>query len=87
MQLQLLLRLALFWGLYRWVPNAQVNAWAAFWGAVVATAGWELATNGFAFYLSSGLASYELVYGSLGTIVGLMFWIYLGSLVTCLAPI
>ncbi|MBN1995144.1 MAG: YihY/virulence factor BrkB family protein [Anaerolineae bacterium] len=80
--LPVLLRLALFWGLYRWVPNAQVSGWAAFWGAVLATTGWELATNGFAFFLSSGLASYELVYGSLGTIVGLMFWIYLGSLIT-----
>jgi membrane protein len=80
--LPILLRLALFWGLYRWVPNTQVSGVAALWGALLATTGWELATNGFSFYLSSGLASYELVYGSLGTIVGLMFWIYLGSLVT-----
>jgi membrane protein len=78
----LLLRLALFWGLYRWIPTVQVGSMAAFWGAVVAATGWELATNGFSFYLSSGLANYDLVYGSLGTIVGLMFWIYLGNLVT-----
>ncbi len=80
--LPILLRLALFWGLYRWVPNAHVSGAAAFWGAVVATIGWELATSGFAFFLSSGLARYEIVYGSLGTIVALMFWIYLGSLIT-----
>ncbi|MBN1217784.1 MAG: YihY/virulence factor BrkB family protein [Anaerolineae bacterium] len=64
------------------MPNAQVSALAAFWGALVATTGWELATTGFIFSLSSGLARYELVYGSLGTIVGLMFWIYLDGLVT-----
>jgi len=32
--------------------------------------------------LSRGLVRYELVYGSLGTIVGLMFWIYLISTIT-----
>ena len=47
-----------------------------------AAAGWEIITLGFTWYLGSGLVQYELVYGSLGTIVGLMFWIYLGSLIT-----
>jgi membrane protein len=29
--------------------------------------------------VSSGLAPYQVVYGSLGTIVALIFWIYLSS--------
>ncbi|NJO94599.1 MAG: hypothetical protein HC820_10210 [Hydrococcus sp. RM1_1_31] len=31
--------------------------------------------------MSSGLARYQLVYGSLGTVVALMLWIYLSSVV------
>jgi len=37
------------------------------------------ATAGFAWYLSSGLSKYRLVYGSLGSIVALMFWLYVTS--------
>jgi len=36
-------------------------------------------TAGFAWYLSSGLSKYRLVYGSLGSIVALMFWLYVTS--------
>jgi membrane protein len=36
-------------------------------------------TAGFTWYLDSGFARYELIYGWLGTIVILMFWIYLNS--------
>jgi len=71
-----------FLGLYRWVPNTQVRWWEAFWGALVGTLGGEVATKGFTWYLSSGLVQYELVYGSLGAIVALMLWIYIGGLIT-----
>jgi len=42
----------------------------------------QITTVGFAWYISSGLARYELVYGSLGAIVALMLWIHLNSLIT-----
>ncbi len=71
----------LFLGLYRWVPSVAVRWSEAFWGALVAALGWEAATSGFSWYLGSGLARYELVYGSLGAIVALMFWIYISSLI------
>jgi membrane protein len=69
-------------GLYRWVPNTTVRWWEAFWGALVATLAGGIATNGFTWYLSSGIAQYELVYGSVGAIVALMLWIYIGGLIT-----
>lgn len=72
----------LFLALYLWVPNTKVERTAAFWGAVVAALAWEVAANGFAWYLRSGLVRYELVYGSLGAVVALMFWIYWGSWIT-----
>jgi membrane protein len=77
---RLLVFLALL-GLYRWVPNTQVRWTEAFWGALIATPAGEIVTNGFAWYLSTGLARFELVYGSLGTVVVLMLWIYIDALV------
>jgi membrane protein len=69
-------------GLYRWVPNTKVRWSEAFLGALVAMPAGEIATNGFAWYLGSGIPRYELVYGSLGTVVALMLWIYIGVWVT-----
>jgi membrane protein len=69
----------LFLALYRWVPNEEVPWRAAFCAALVVALAWEIAANAFAWYVSSGLARYQIVYGSLGTVVALMFWIYLSS--------
>ncbi|MGR3809024.1 YihY/virulence factor BrkB family protein [Jiulongibacter sp. NS-SX5] len=42
-----------------------------------------LATNGFSYYLSN-FNSYNKLYGSIGTLIGLMVWIYLISLIIIL---
>lgn len=75
----LLLNLSMFMALYMWVPNTDVPRSAALWAGLIAAVAWETAKRGFAWYLNSGLVQYELVYGSLGTVVALMFWIYLSS--------
>jgi membrane protein len=77
--LPLFIKFVLFLAIYRWLPNAQVGWRAALVGATVATLGWQLVTNIFNWYVSSGLSNYRLVYGSLGAIVALMFWIYLSG--------
>jgi membrane protein len=69
----------LFLALYWWVPTAKVKFLAAFWAALVVTVMWEAASAVFAYYVSSGLARYRIVYGSLGSVAGLMFWIYVSS--------
>ena len=69
----------LFLALYRWVPNAHVSWSAAFWAALAVAVAWEIIANAFAWYVGSGLARYRIVYGSLGTVVALLFWIYLSS--------
>ncbi|MCL7451840.1 MAG: YihY/virulence factor BrkB family protein [Anaerolineae bacterium] len=74
-----LLTLVLFTALYRWVPNTQVPGWAALWPAVVVSAVWQIGAGVFAWYVGSGLAPYRVVYGSLGTIIALIFWIYLSN--------
>jgi membrane protein len=69
----------LFLAIYRWIPNTKVPWSAAFWAALVVASLWQIAASAFAWYVGSGLARYQLVYGSLGTIIALIFWIYLAS--------
>ncbi|WP_299024219.1 YihY/virulence factor BrkB family protein [uncultured Thermanaerothrix sp.] len=74
----------MFLGLYAWIPNTSVRWRAVFSGALFAALGWEVAKRAFVFYLSSGWARYELIYGSLGTVVVFMIWMYVSSLITLL---
>ncbi len=68
--------LLLFLALYRWIPTSEVGWRPALWGALTASVGWKIATAGFAGYLRSGLGRYQLVYGSLGAVVALLFLLY-----------
>ena len=72
----------LFLVLYRWVPTASVDWRATLWAALVASVGWRAAAMGFIWYLKSGMGRYQLVYGSLGAIVALLFLIYLVAIIT-----
>jgi YihY family inner membrane protein len=76
-----LLTFVVILALYRWVPKAKVPWAAAILGALMATLVWQILNAGFTWYLTSGLVRYELVYGSLTTIIVLMFWMYLSMLV------
>jgi len=67
--------------LYWWAPKVDVRWSDAALGAFVASLCWELSKMGFAWYLESGLSNHMLVYGSLGTVVILMLWIYLSGLI------
>lgn len=74
-----IVRFALIWLLYRLIPSAHVNGWAAVWGALVASLAWGMATSGFSWFLSSGMARYDLIYGSLGAIIAFLTWVYLSA--------
>lgn len=76
-----LLTLLMLFGLYRWVPNTRVRGSEALCGALVAGVAAQVATAGFTWYLSSGVAGYHFVYGPLGAVAALMVWIYLSSLI------
>lgn len=71
--------LLLFLLLYRWAPNTNVSWQTAFWAALVVAAVWEILKEVFVWYLGTGLVEYELVYGSLGAVVALLFWIYISA--------
>lgn len=79
--LPMFLTFLIFLALYRWIPNTRVRWTEAFWAALLAAVAWEVTTNVFTWYLSSGLVNYRLVYGSLGTMIALLFWIYLNSVI------
>jgi len=70
-----------FFALYRWVPNTRVPWRPAALGGLVATVAWQSSIFGFTWAIQEGVVNYQLIYGSLTTIVIAMFWIYLSSLI------
>ncbi len=67
--------------LLREVPSSRfLRVWP---GAIVATCLWLVATAGFAWYVAH-LANYNFFYGSIGTVIILLIWLYL---MACIALI
>jgi membrane protein len=75
------INLLMFWAIYFWVPTIKVSRKASFMGGLIAGVAWELLNNTFTWYVSSGLSRYRLVYGSVGSIVALLFWIYMTAMI------
>ena len=67
--------------LYRVAVKDGVRGWLGFVtrGAVVATLGWLIVSAGFAFY-AANFSSYSKTYGALASIVVVLLWIWLSSL-------
>jgi membrane protein len=62
--------------LFRFVPARRVY-WDAVWPAALFGAlGWELAKAGFGWYLRN-LGGFQVIYGSIATVIVLLFWAYL----------
>ena len=72
----------LYTALYYWVPTVKVDRAATMWSALFATIGWKVSTACFNWYLRSGLDQYQLIYGSVGAIVALLFLIFILSTIT-----
>ena len=68
-------------GLYFWIPNTQVKWKEAFWGALIASIALNLATRVFTWLMSSGFATFDILYGSLGTALALLTWVYISALI------
>jgi membrane protein len=71
----------ILFSVYRWIPRTRVRNREAFWGALFAMVSWEITARLFIWYISSGLARFELFYGSLSTILVLLFYIYVSSVI------
>jgi membrane protein len=77
------LSVGIFAFLYRFVPRRRVR-WDAIWMAAFLGGGaWEVAKRVFAWYLDN-LASYSVVYGSVATLIVLMFWVYVSGIIILL---
>jgi YihY family inner membrane protein len=72
---------ATFLVFYYWLPRTKVRWSEAAIGSLVGSIGISVVTTVFTWFLQSGLSNYNLVYGSLGAIVALLFWIYLMSFI------
>ena len=65
--------------LYRYVPNTRVT-WGDVWlGALVGSALFQGFRIGFAWFVSN-FSSFNLVYGSLGSLMAVLVWAYLSSM-------
>ena len=64
---------------YFLAPNRRQRFTSTLPGAIVAIALWFVGSSGLAFYLNH-LTNYSRLYGGMGAVIGLMFWIYLTAL-------
>ncbi|MFN2159311.1 MAG: YihY/virulence factor BrkB family protein [Anaerolineales bacterium] len=76
-----LLAFVILLAIYIWFPNTSVKWKEAFWGAALASMLLNISTRIFTSFLSSGIASFEVIYGSLGTGFALVAWVYLSALI------
>ena len=74
---------AIFLLVYRFLPNCKTY-WRYIWpGAVVGAVLFEVAKGLFVWYLNN-IATYNQVYGTLTSVMALLFWIYISSLILIL---
>lgn len=71
-----------FFSIYKFSPNTRVDNVPALVSAIVVAALWQLAKNGFVYYVVINRA-YTTIYGSFSLLLFTMLWIYL-SWVLCL---
>jgi len=79
--ISILINIALFATLYRFLPHAD-SRWADVWGGAIA-AGilWAIAKSAFLGYTASFLSPSNLVYGSVSAIIAFLTWAYLSGLI------
>jgi len=83
----LTINVLMFLLMFRFIPRRNISWRPMLGGAILAALLWELAKNVFGWY-AVNLANFGLVYGSLGTVVGLLTWTYLtGCLISLCAEI
>ena len=69
-----------FVGIYWFLPNARVKLYEALPGAIAATIAFEVVKNAFVWYVRN-YSVYTSVYGSVGSIVALLTWVYVSALI------
>ncbi|CAH2715598.1 hypothetical protein BACCIP111895_02782 [Neobacillus rhizosphaerae] len=70
----------IFTGLYWIAPNVRLRCRSALPGAIFATMGWIISSIGLSFYVEN-FSNFSLTYGSIGTIIVLMIWLYITAFI------
>ncbi len=74
-----LFTLAIFFLLYKAVPNTRIRFRDAFRGAVLSSVLWQLAN--YLFALLMPYLDYSRIYGSIGMIMALLSWVYFSNMI------
>ncbi|MDQ3273354.1 MAG: YihY family inner membrane protein, partial [Pseudomonadota bacterium] len=83
---QLLLSIAGFACLFRFVPHTAVRWRNAIVGGLLAGAAFELGKHGFGIYLAK-MPSYRTIYGAFAPLLAFLVWVYYSWLVTLSAAL
>ncbi|MDH4223626.1 MAG: YihY/virulence factor BrkB family protein, partial [candidate division Zixibacteria bacterium] len=78
--LPILLSTMLFFLFYKFIPYRKIPNFPAFVGALTSAVLWEISKHLFDLYIKNYI-SLEKIYGSFGTIVILLFWIYYSAFI------
>lgn len=73
--------LAVSFLLYLWAPASPVAVQDALLGALFSASAWLAGKYIFLWYLEMAFSRYQLIYGSLGTVIALMLWVYCTGLI------
>ena len=69
--------------MFKHLPNKKLSFRSIIGGSALTTAAWCIASYGFAYYVNS-FSRYHVIYGSLASIIILVTWVYISSLVILL---
>ncbi|HHS50448.1 MAG TPA: YihY/virulence factor BrkB family protein, partial [candidate division Zixibacteria bacterium] len=72
------LMMAMFTIIYMVGPKTKVFFRSAIGGALLAAILWEISRRGLGWYMSN-VAQYNVLYGTLGTLVALLLWVFYSS--------
>ncbi len=70
-----------FFLMMRYIPKERARPCISLVAAIVTAMAWVLLGYGFSWYLRSGLANFNVIYGSIGAVMALMLYLYLSNVV------
>lgn len=66
--------------IYMYVPNIKLKFKDVIWGTFFSIIGWSFMSYFFTMFINN-FSNYKVIYGSLATVIILMFWLYFSSMI------
>jgi membrane protein len=66
--------------IYMYVPNLKLKVKDVIWGTLFSIIGWGILSYSFTIFIND-FSNYKVIYGSLATVIILMFWLYFSSMI------